>query len=144
MIDPDPIRERFSELSPHLNERERRLLAATEANAAGYGGIAAVARATGLAASTIGRGLKDLAGDTALTPGRVRRVGGGRKPLAATDPGLLTELMAPGVRRGRRTWRSDVAAALDVQSRGAKGPSRDIQPPPAPGLHRPSRQQAWR
>ena len=71
MIDPDPIRERFSELSPHLNERERRLLAATEANAAGYGGIAAVARATGLAASTIGRGLKDLAGDTALTPGRV-------------------------------------------------------------------------
>ena len=101
MIDPDPIRERFSELSPHLNERERRLLAATEANAAGYGGIAAVARATGLAASTIGRGLKDLAGDTALTPGRVRRVGGGRKPLAATDPGLLAELMAlvePGER----------------------------------------------
>ena len=101
MIDPDPIRERFSELSPHLNERERRLLAATEAHAAGYGGIAAVARATGLAASTIGRGLKDLAGDTALTPGRVRRVGGGRKPLAATDPGLLAELMAlvePGER----------------------------------------------
>jgi transposase len=101
MIDPDPIRERFSELSPHLDERERRLFAATEATAAGYGGIAAVARATGIAASTIGRGLKDLAGDTALTPGRVRRTGGGRKPLVVTDPGLLADLMAlvePGER----------------------------------------------
>ena len=61
MIDPAPIRERFSALVLHLNERERRLLAATEARAAGYGGIAAVMEATGIAASTIGRGLKELA-----------------------------------------------------------------------------------
>src|ERR1019366_2547700 len=47
MINPVPIRDRFVSLSPHLDERERRLLAATEARAAGYGGIAAVARATG-------------------------------------------------------------------------------------------------
>jgi hypothetical protein len=40
MIDPGPIRDRFTALSPHLNERDRRLLAATEAAAAGYGGIA--------------------------------------------------------------------------------------------------------
>jgi hypothetical protein len=44
-------------LSPHLDERRRRLFAATEASAAGYGGIAAVSRITGIAASTIGRGL---------------------------------------------------------------------------------------
>jgi len=94
MIDPDPIRERFGVLSPHLDERERRLLAAVEARASGYGGIAAVSLATGLAASTIGRGLKDLNDEAGLAPGRVRRAGGGRKPLTIADPGLLAELMA--------------------------------------------------
>jgi hypothetical protein len=94
MIDPTPIRDRFSALSPHLNERERRLLAATEATAAGYGGIAAVSQATGIAASTIGRGLKELAGATAAVLGRVRRSGGGRKPLVVTNPGVLTDLLA--------------------------------------------------
>jgi hypothetical protein len=81
-------------VSPYLNERERRLLAATEASAAGYGGIAVVSEATGIAASTIGRGLKELAAEIPLAPGRVRRAGGGRKPLMATDPGLLADLMA--------------------------------------------------
>jgi len=101
MIDPAPIRDRFTALSPHLNERERRLFAATEAAAAGYGGIAAVSAATGIAVSTIGRGLKDLAEASGLVPGRVRRAGGGRKPLVANNPGLLRDLMAlvePGER----------------------------------------------
>jgi Rhodopirellula transposase DDE domain len=101
MIDPAPIRDRFIALSPHLNERERRLFAATEAAAAGYGGIAAVSAATGIAVSTIGRGLKDLAEASGLVPGRVRRAGGGRKPLVANNPGLLRDLMAlvePGER----------------------------------------------
>ena len=60
MIESDPIRERFMSLSPHLSERERRLFAATVARAAGYGGIAAVSAATGIAVSTIGRDLKEL------------------------------------------------------------------------------------
>ena len=101
MIDPAPIRNRFTALSPHLNERERRLFAATEATAAGYGGIAAVSAATGIAVSTIGRGLKDLAEAGGLLAGRVRRAGGGRKPLVAGNPGLLRDLMAlvePGER----------------------------------------------
>jgi hypothetical protein len=101
MIDPAPIRDHFATLSPHLNERERRLLAATEATAAGYGGIAAVSAATGIAVSTIGRGLKDLAEASGLVPGRVRRAGGGRKPLVTSNPGLLPDLMAlvePGER----------------------------------------------
>jgi hypothetical protein len=101
MIDPDPIRDRFSALSPHLNERERRLFAATEAAAAGYGGIAAVSAATSIAVSTIGRGLKDLADASRLVPGRVRRAGGGRKPLVERNPDLMRELMAlvePGER----------------------------------------------
>jgi hypothetical protein len=94
MIDLDPIRERFAALSPYLNERDRRLLAATEARAIGYGGIAMVSRATGIAASTIGRGLGELDGDITIAPDRVRRPGGGRKLRVVTDPALLPELMA--------------------------------------------------
>ena len=94
MIDSDGIQERHASLSPHLDERARRLAAATEAAAAGYGGIAAVSRATGIAASTIGRGKKDLAGDTPLEPGRVRRAGGGRKSLVETNPELEKDLLA--------------------------------------------------
>src|SRR5947209_5566109 len=59
MIDREQIRERFTAISPHLDERSRRLLAATEARAEGYGGIAAVSQATGVAPSTIARGLQD-------------------------------------------------------------------------------------
>ena len=84
-IDIEVIRARFLALSAHLDERGRRLLAASEARAAGYGGIAAVSRATGLAASTIGRGLKDLS--DGLPPRRVRRPGGGGKPAVERDLG---------------------------------------------------------
>ena len=92
MIDEDSVRERNASLSPHLDERGRRLFAASEAKAAGYGGIAAVSRITGRAASTIGRGLKDLS--VPLEEGRVRRRGGGRKPLIELEPKLLDDLNA--------------------------------------------------
>src|SRR3954463_3604932 len=94
MIDPTGIRARFTLLLPHLDERRRRLFAATEARTAGYGGSAAVSRATGIAGSTIGRGLKELAPPAQLGAGRGRRPGGGRKPLVATDAALLDDLLA--------------------------------------------------
>jgi hypothetical protein len=94
MIESDPIRERFMSLSPHLSERERRLFAATEARAAGYGGIAAVSAVTGIAVSTIGRGLKELSALDTLAPDRVRRPGGGRKLLVEKDATLLGDLLA--------------------------------------------------
>ena len=94
MIDIAPIRQRFAALSAHLDERARRRFAATEAQTAGYGGIAAVARATGIAASTIGRGLSELATPEPLDAGRVRRPGGGGKKLVNKDPTLLVDLMA--------------------------------------------------
>jgi hypothetical protein len=94
MIDSDRISQRFALLSPHLDERERRLFAATEANGAGYGGIAAVARITGIAPSTIGRGRDDLAGGERLEAGRIRRAGGGRKSLVETNPDLVPALLA--------------------------------------------------
>ena len=68
------------------------MFAAAEARAAGYGGIAAVSRATGLAASTIGRGLKELAA-AGLESDRIRRPGGGRKALLVSDPKLLDDLL---------------------------------------------------
>jgi Rhodopirellula transposase DDE domain len=94
MIDPEVIRARFASLSPHLDERSRRLFAASEARAAGYGGVAAVSRATGIAASTIGRGLKELVNAERDEAARVRRPGGGRKPLVATDASLVGDLLA--------------------------------------------------
>ena len=74
-----------------LNERSRRLFVAAEAKTAGHGGIAAVSGATGVARSTIGRGLKDLADPVALT-GKVRRPGCGQPALTMKDASLLEDL----------------------------------------------------
>src|SRR6516225_5036268 len=90
-IDAAAIKARFEAVAPFLDERDRRLLAASEAQAAGRGGIAAVARATGIARSTIGRGLIELRGGREVK-GRVRRKGGGRKLAIETQPGLLEAL----------------------------------------------------
>jgi Rhodopirellula transposase DDE domain len=92
VIDVEPIRERFFTVAPFLDERSRRLVAAAEAFAAGYGGIAAVAMATGIAPSTIGRGLNELA--QGEPSGRVRRAGAGRKPAIVRDPSLRADLEA--------------------------------------------------
>ena len=94
MIDATGISDRYVALSPHLDERGRRSFAAGEARSAGYGGIAAVSRATGIAASTIGRGLKELACGPGLPADRVRRHGGGRKALVETNATLLDDLLA--------------------------------------------------
>jgi len=91
MVDADAIRQRWEAVGADLDERRRRLLAAAEVRAAGWGGLAAVSRITGLARSTINRGEDDLDA-TPLPKGRVRRAGGGRRPLCETDPGLLPAL----------------------------------------------------
>jgi transposase len=92
VIDEHAIGERFRAIAPELNERQRRIWAATEARSAGRGGIAAVARASGIAENTIRAGLRELESGEALEPGRVRRRGGGRKPAAEADPKLLDAL----------------------------------------------------
>jgi hypothetical protein len=101
MIDPDAIQARFDALEPFLNERDRRLFAASEARAAGRGGIAAVSRTTGIARSTIGRGLADLRSGAVRCGDRVRRMGGGQKPATETQPGILealNDLVEPSIR----------------------------------------------
>jgi hypothetical protein len=94
VIDHAAIRLRYEALDPILDERGRRRFAAAEALAAGWGGVTAVSRITGVARSTIDRGLAELRGDAApgAAPERVRRNGGGRRPLVVTDPSLLPDL----------------------------------------------------
>src|SRR3954471_18268633 len=60
MIDERAIRERYEAIRDQLDERGRRLFAAAEARSVGRGGVMAVCWATGLARSTIERGLEDL------------------------------------------------------------------------------------
>jgi hypothetical protein len=74
MIDRHGIEQRWKADGSKRDERGRRVFAASEARAAGRGGIAAVSTITGLARSTIGRGLKEL--DMPPPHGRVRREGG--------------------------------------------------------------------
>jgi hypothetical protein len=90
MIDRRGIEQRWEADGSKRDERGRRVFAASEARAAGWGGLAAVSQITGLARSTIGRGLEDL--EAAAPRGRVRRKGGGPKPLIERDRTLLADL----------------------------------------------------
>jgi len=86
------IREKFQAL-PGMDERLRRRWAAAEALALGYGGVTAVAAATGLARNTIACGIRELSeADPDLS--RVRRPGAGRKRCTEADPGLSATLEA--------------------------------------------------
>ena len=95
----DRVRQKYVALSPVMDERMRRQWAAAEASALGWGGVTAVAAATGLARNTIAVGLCEL-GHRQAHPDepvclRIRAPGGGRKPLTETDPGLTRALDAP-------------------------------------------------
>jgi Rhodopirellula transposase DDE domain len=92
MIDEDAIRTRWDAVGSKLDERGRRLFAAGEVRTAGWGGLAVVARITGLARSTINRGEDDLDGAEPFAKGQVRRAGAGRKAVAANDPDLVPAL----------------------------------------------------
>lgn len=93
MDDEEAIRRRFELLDPHLDERTRRLTAAAEAEAIGFGGVAKVARATGFSRLTIRRGIKELKAAPSHPKGRrIRRPGGGRKRTVDTDLTLRADL----------------------------------------------------
>jgi len=94
VIDVDDIRARYRRAVKFLDERGRRLFAANEALALGYGGVTAAGAATGLARSTIRRAIVELHGGSNLLGPRVRRPGGGRKRAVALQPGLLATLEA--------------------------------------------------
>ena len=82
------VRVRFERMRPFLDERGRRLFAANEAMSLGRGGIEMVSVATGIARSTISRGMAELRGGRDEIDGAIRRPGAGRKPAEERQPGL--------------------------------------------------------
>ena len=86
------IQKRYEGLSPVLNEQGLRRFAATEAEAYGRGGVSVVWRITGIARSTITRGMREIAECKPMEAGRVRKTGGGRKATLVKDPTLLADL----------------------------------------------------
>ena len=101
MAEDEGIKRRFELLASHLDERTRRLMAASEAVAIGRGGATAVARATGVSRRVIGAGIKELTDAPTAGAVRIRRPGGGRKRRTDTDPTLggdLERLVEPVTR----------------------------------------------
>lgn len=95
------LREKYKLISIHLNERTRRIWAASEAKSLGYGGVSAVSEATGISRITIHSGINDLKNKKKLDPERIRGYGGGRKRLTDQDPKILADLesiLEPSVR----------------------------------------------
>jgi transposase len=92
MADTAAIAARFQALSPLVDERVRRLLAAAENQAMGKGGISAVARATGISRPVIRQGIAELKDPSRLQPGRIRLPGGGRKKAVDKDATLRRDL----------------------------------------------------
>ena len=88
------LRRKYRAVRAVLTERSRRVWAASEAIALGHGGIGFVERATGISRSTISRGIRELETGDAASPGRTRRVGGGRKHVEEQDATLVADLDA--------------------------------------------------
>jgi len=121
------LRRKFSDLWPLLDERSRRLMAANEARALGYGGIAKVRRACGLSRKAITKGIREIA-DGSTMPGRIRRSGAGRKNIVVRDPKLLASLehlIEPETRGDPESplrWICKSTRALAAQLTGQKHP----------------------
>jgi len=119
------LRKKVARLWPHLDERARRLFAASEARELGHGGVSLVSRVCGLSRVTITKGLREL-DEPPLPPGRVRRPGAGRPPIEVSDPELparLDALVEPGSRGDpesplRWTSKSTRAFARELTAEG--------------------------
>src|SRR5438445_3332613 len=132
------ISEKYQPLSDALNERSRRLVAATEARSLGRGGIAAVMAATGMSSATVNKGLGELeaaeSGEAVLPPERLRRPGGGRKRARDEQPGLtraLESLVEPTARGDpqaplRWTCKSTSKLATELGRQGFRASPRTV------------------
>ena len=100
------IRNKYYMLNSALDEKTRRLWAASEATSVGWGGVSIVSEATGIAHTTIRRGVRDLEGVSLNTnqivgAGKIRRTGAGRKSVIEADPQIceaLESLIEPATR----------------------------------------------
>ena len=92
MTTTEQMHTRFKAIWSHLDEKGRRLWAASEAKALGRGGLKVVHQVNGMSRSVISEGIRELTGERLLPAGRARRAGAGRKLLKATDTSLLENL----------------------------------------------------
>jgi len=96
IVSETSIAEKYESIKPYLNERARRIWAATEAQAIGRGGVSEVARATGLSRTTVYQGINELTQQSRNLDNRgiggIRQPGGGRKRLSETDRQLVKDL----------------------------------------------------
>ena len=128
MIDIATLQSRFEKLDPFLDERARRLFAANEALALGHGGVTAVALVTGMARSTINRGVAELKTSGNKMGRRIRKSGGGRRLAEKTQPDLVAAIegLVEGAIRGdpesvlRWISRSQRNIASALRSQGFK------------------------
>ena len=127
------IEKRFRAISPFLDEKRRRVWAATEAEYIGYGGVSVVSRATGLTRKTIREGIEELA-NPEYESGRQRRVGAGRKKVTENDPEIkkaLEVLIEPYVRGDpmsplRWTCKSTKRLSMELTKQGHKVSPRTV------------------
>lgn len=121
------LRRKFSGVWPLLDERSRRLMAASEALSLGYGGVSRIRRACGLSRKAIAKGIREIA-DGNTIPGRIRRSGAGRKNIVERDPKLLASLerlIEPGTRGDPESplrWICKSTRNLAAQLTGQKHP----------------------
>jgi len=129
-VNRSDIRDRFRSLAPFLDERMRRLVAASESKAIGYGGVSLVAKATGVSRRAITEGMKELKKSKSqkvqVGQARIRRHGAGRKRTVDKDASLLEDLdrLVDPVTRGdtetplRWTCKSVRRLAEELQAEG--------------------------
>lgn len=128
MTAPGLLAKKFALIWPHLNERARRMMAATEVRERGYGGVSAISRACGLSRVTITKAIRELQ-EPPLPPGRIRRVGGGRPTLLALDPELspmlegLVEPVARGDPESPLRWTNKSTRSLSAELTALRHPA---------------------
>lgn len=85
------LQKKFSAVWALLDEKSRRLMAANEARTLGYGGVSKIRRACGLSRKAISKGIREISKGI-MVPGRIRRLGAGRKRITVSDPKILAAL----------------------------------------------------
>ena len=86
------LRKKLASVWALLDERTRRIMAANEAVALGYGGVSRVHRVCGLSRKAIAKGIQEIKDGSSPGGGRIRRVGAGRRKITVRDPRLLAAL----------------------------------------------------
>ncbi len=92
-MDDVKLQRKYRTILPHLNERQKRLVAAADAQYLGHGGVAKIAEASGISRVTVIKGKDDLSGEP-LPLNQARKEGGGRKKISRKEPAILADLEA--------------------------------------------------